>query len=414
MSGSTNFGLNLGLTLNIDNISNKTNRLSCYSSSQEEKFDVENELKLFDEINETTTIQCDNLSNPVNTSGSSGTIFEGNTDNTFIKYSDLPYETTKLFSRGDITCSDVKLRINKAINENSNSLKYAELATIFPLNIMKVYNTTRCKNNQGMFTNIIEMEKVNGITLNEFINRLNLELETDSYKLFSCILQLIYITLYANFNGYVHNDLTTNNIMIYEYDKNFILKGLNINKISFGIEFINPSQKQTSTIPVIKFIDFAYSTYIEPNLLNEKKIFGETRQIIKIIKKKLQSINKSFYPLDDIQSILDTNLKTTNYLDNFNILNDYRLLSDNDIINYSLDEQKIKMSITNFLHELENITTKLYPEYFLFNISEKINELKTNEITDNQNTNKKSKNEYYHKYLKYKKKYLELKKNLNN
>lgn len=110
-----------------------------------------------------------------------------------------------------------------------------------------------------------------------------------------------------------------------------------------------------------------------------------------MIKRKLQSINKSFALLDYIQSILDTNLKTTNYSDNFNMLNDYRLLSDTDIINYSLDEQKIKMSITNFLYELENITTKLYPEYFSFNINEKINGLKTNEITDNQNTNKKSK-----------------------
>lgn len=146
------------------------------------------------------------------------------------------------------------------MNKNSNSLKYAELATIFPLNIMRVYDTTRCKNNQGIFTNIIEMEKVKGITLNEFINILNLELETDKYKLFSCILQLIYITLYANFNGYIHNDLATNNIMIYEYDKNFILKELNINKISFGIEFVNYNQNQNqnqhqiSTIPVIKLI----------------------------------------------------------------------------------------------------------------------------------------------------------------
>lgn len=71
MSGSANFGLNLGLKLNIDDITNKTNRLRCHSSSQEEKFDVENELKSFDEINETTTIPCDNLSNPVNTFGSS-------------------------------------------------------------------------------------------------------------------------------------------------------------------------------------------------------------------------------------------------------------------------------------------------------------------------------------------------------
>lgn len=281
MSGSTNFGLNLGLTLDIEDNSDKATRLRCHYSSQDEKSDVENELKLFDEINETTTNSCKNLSNPVNTSGSSGTIFNGTDDNTFIKYSDLPNETEKLFSRGDIACSDVKLRINKAINENANSLKYAELSKIFPLNIMRVYDATRCKNNQGTFTNIIEMEKVNGITLNEFISKLNLETQTDKYKLFSCILQLIYITLYANFNRYVHNDITTHNIMVYEYDENFILKGLNINKISFGIEFINPNQKKMSTIPVIKLIDFAYSTHIAPNLLDGKKIFFKRDKLLK-------------------------------------------------------------------------------------------------------------------------------------
>lgn len=101
---------------------------------------------------------------------------------------------------------------------------------------MRVYNTTRCKNEQGIFTNIIETEKVICITLNEFINILNFELKTDNYKLFSCILQLIYITLYANFKGYIHNDLTTNNIMVYEYDKNIIINILNINKI-FELKF---------------------------------------------------------------------------------------------------------------------------------------------------------------------------------
>lgn len=86
------------------------------------------------------------------------------------------------------------------------------------------------------------------------------------------------------------------------------------------------------------------------------------------------------------------------------------LLNDDDIINYSLDDHTIKISITHFLYELENITRELYSDYFSFVISDKINELETNI----QFVNKKARNDYYHKYLKYKKKYLELKKKLNN
>lgn len=404
--------LNLSFDTETDDSPNNTKKLNCYSSTQEEQTNAENELELFEKTNEKTTIPCENFLNPINTHGSSGTIFKGKTPNTFIKYSDLPSETTKLFSRSDMYCDAIAMRINKSINENANSIKYAELNKVLPLNIMKVYNTYKCKNEQGLFSNIIEMEKINGITLNEFITKLNLESSMNSYKLFSCILQLIYISLYANFNGYVHNDLSTNNIMISEYDKTFTLSGLNINKTSYDIEFVN-SNKHT-TVPIVKLIDFAYSTYISSEKLNGKVIFGETKQIIKIIKKKLQSLNKKFNPLNDIENILNSSLSSTDYLDNFS-LNEYRLLDDKDIIANSLDKNNFFVSIRNFLNELEYLTKKIYPNDFVFITNKKFSQSNDenanliNLLNSLKISNETNKINYYDKYLKYKKKYLELK-----
>ena len=61
--------------------------------------------------------------NPVNSTGSSGIIYE--LDDKYVKYSDLPTETTKLFPKKYVFCNNITLKLNKSINENCNSLRYA-------------------------------------------------------------------------------------------------------------------------------------------------------------------------------------------------------------------------------------------------------------------------------------------------
>lgn len=410
-------GLNLGLSINTNNDINR-NRLKCKSSNFDDT-GVDKELDLFDNENIKITNKCIKDKKFINSDGSYGSIYELD-DEKYIKYSDLPMETTKLFARSDIDCNELKMRINKSINENYNSTKYAELSKYFPLNIMHIYSTSKCKNENDFFSNVIEMEKINGITLNQFLFNINLNLEPDQYILSCCIMQLIYIITFSNLLGFVHNDLTLNNIMIYNYDNEFTLDGLIINKNNIKINF----KKSRDNIPVVKLIDFSYSTFISKSngKPDDKIIFGEVKQILFIIKTKLHSLNRKFELLDYINNLFDKKIGSE-LLSNFSAINNYRLLSDEKIIEYSLNEQEAKKYIFNFLCETFEAITLLFPNDFNFilNNNVKSNYKSIDEINfepdkkkikfnHNPNTND---NFFYKKYLKYKNKYIQLKKRIS-
>jgi len=399
-------------TLDIDDISEQIDKLNCQADNLDEKIDTENELTLFENKNNTINNKCENYTNIINDNGSSGTIYEY--DGKYIKFSNLPLEVSKLFSKYDIKCNTLKMKINKAINENVNALKFAELAKVFPLQIMNIYSSSECKNDNGLFSNIMLIEKVEGITLGEFLTKINLNNENDLYDLISCLLQLIYITTYANFNGFVHNDLTISNIMIYYSNQKIVLNKLKINK-----NLININLNKSFNTPIVKLIDFSYSTYIEPNKIYNKIIFGETIQIVKIIRNKLKLLHKHCHILEIIDAFLDKCIENTNFYDFIAELdvdiyssNGYRLLSNNKIIELTFDHS-IKECILNFYNDLSKILHEKFNNFFNINISNLIhyNDENVNIINKKQEISNID-DKYHIKYLKYKNKYLNLKKKI--
>lgn len=400
-----------------------SDKLKCHSDNIEEKINAENELKIFETTNDNITTRCDEYNDLITESGlygSSGTIYEY--DNKYIKISNLPLEISKLFNKHDIKCDTVKMKINKSLNENKNNILFSQLSNIYPLHIMKIYSTNQCKNSSGIFSNIMLMEKVSGITLTNYLKNINLNEVTNIRKLVCCLIQLIYITTYANLNGYVHNDLTTNNIMVYDLNEEYKLNGIKINNKNINIYF-----KNVDNIPTIKLIDFSYSTFIQQNRLNNKIIFGETVQVIKIIQNKLNFFKKNCIILKQINELIDHYIQNTELY--FHMLemdvdiytsNGYRLLSDDKIINLSLSKDKL-FNILNFYIDLMKIINIEFEKYFIieiinnkYNFDTDIDIIYDKENIDNSNIRKKTNELYLKKYLKYKNKYIELKKNISN
>lgn len=394
------------LRLNLEQINEIHNdKINCHYGDIEEKQKIEKKMELFENHNNKISNKCDVLSNPVNTNGSSGTIYNSDSENEYVKFSDLPLETSKLFNKKDINCSVLEMKIDKSINENLNSIKYAELNQIFPFNIMEVYDATQCKNNYGMFSNIITIEKINGITLSDFLASLDFNKTEDTKQLICCVIQLIYIITYANLHGYVHNDLTTSNILVYFQPMPFELNGLVIDdsdiKIKFNNEYLN------DLIPTVKIIDFSYSTWINPDLLNNKIIFGETIQAIKMIINKLQILKKNCILLNTLHKLINQCLINTELAEYFvemdidiSSFNGYRLFTDDKIISLA-PNNSITHCLKYFFHNMSQIINQEFMGNF---------EIIQKNIYYKQRQNQKMDQIYYKKYIKYKNKYLVLKK----
>ena len=190
-----------------------------------------------------------------------------------------------------IDCKQGIKQINDIINENNNNIKYSELIHIFPLHILSSNHLEECLTNpivktdlesesiasiaktdenidifSQKITNIYTMEKITGVTLDTFIQNM-----TDENELDYIIIQLFYILLYANINGYYHNDLKANNIIIYYnniheiiYDQLFDYKITIGSKIASGKSSSSSLQQSTSGFPIVKLIDFFSSTFINP------------------------------------------------------------------------------------------------------------------------------------------------------
>ena len=148
------------------------------------------------------------------------------------------------------------------INEISNSLKFNELSNIFPHNVMKIYESNECKNsNSNDIFNLFVIEKVRGITLNEYINILDLNQGDDVTLFISLLLQSIYVIMYANKNGYYHNDIKMDNLMVYELQD---LDSVTLNNLVIdNHQIVLTINKIKNKLILIKFIDFGQSQYVE-------------------------------------------------------------------------------------------------------------------------------------------------------
>jgi len=144
-----------------------------------------------------------------------------NNNNELLKISYNNIRKVKMDNK-TINCKDGIKQINDIINENNNNIIYTKLIKIFPLHILSSKRLEEClvapiTKSESIFeidkgeasskkiidifsqqiTNIYTMKKITGVTLDTFIQNM-----TDENELDYIIIQLFYILLYANINGY--------------------------------------------------------------------------------------------------------------------------------------------------------------------------------------------------------------------
>ena len=323
-----------------------------------------------DHLNATITNNCSKYEDYEEIGhGSYGRIYSmsGNPYN-YLKISDMPYDSySLLYSTNSIECEELESKLDKAINEVENTTKYAKLSYVFPLNIMYIDSAERCMkqyDQHSFVANKFIIEKIDGKTLYDSIVDMN---ETE---IIYCLLQLIYVTLYANLHGYFHNDLSCSNIMLcYNNDVNNLwLDQLVINN---KLILFNFNKKQIiKNIPIVKLIDFSYSTYInfDSDDLKDKIIVGEPQHIVKVLKNKLECISHtsaSSILFTEIYKIIDNFTQSGNqqdvYIDleiNSCSTGGFRILTYNNIIQTAIDRTFINKIIDSIYLLKDTINSK--------------------------------------------------------
>ena len=366
-------------------------------------------------------------------SGGEGVVYNNEQNpNEVIKESRLYSIANQFKTDNTIKCTDLIKHINIAMQEEKNNREFLELKDIFPLHIVQIKEIIKCTKEQltpeikeilidqtiqsRLSNNFVPqimhiMEKINGKTLLDYLKTKNI----DDSQFMIIILQKLYILTYANSNGYYHNDIKLNNIMIYFNDEITHLDFNELLGINIRLEHIH--------LPIVKLIDFTHSyhvereidrnyiidiisfliyidIYLEQNSNHSQRI----KNIIKFIIIEIKKIIKTDY------EHIDYRLIHTDIRKNYNIL-----FSNQDIITLFsniLDEIRIHeillKPITKSDLLLENLslndTTK---KIFLQSNDENIKSLEHSIVELDSD-----KKQFLKKYLKYKKKYYKLKNNI--
>ena len=362
-----------------------------------------------------------------------------------------------------IDCKHGFKQINDIINENNNNIKYSELIQIFPLHILSLNHLEECLINpitkldlesesiagitksdeskdenidiSQKITNMYIMDKITGVTLDTFIQNMT---DENKNELDYIIIQLFYILLYANINGYYHNDLKCNNIIIY-YNN---IHEITYNQLfNYNITIRSESPKGKSLgIPVVKLIDFFSSTFINP--IREVYYITDLISILSNIEDVLNIEIKSKYNF--ILLLLEKlNTENLNKLINLTIGKggwitnqfQFRLLLEEDILRQSfhfnlasLDKifiylQSLLLDNTNIIFHFERksiLDIKSLGEDIkkedIKSLGEDIKkedikkeDIKKEDIKKEDIKKEDIKKEAKKKYLKYKQKYLQLK-----
>ena len=347
-----------------------------------------------------------------------------------------------------IDCKHGFKQINDIINENNNNIKYSELIQIFPLHILSLNHLEECLINpitkldlesesiagitksdeskdenidiSQKITNMYIMDKITGVTLDTFIQNMT---DENKNELDYIIIQLFYILLYANINGYYHNDLKCNNIIIY-YNN---IHEITYNQLfNYNITIRSESPKGKSLgIPVVKLIDFFSSTFINP--IREVYYITDLISILSNIEDVLNIEIKSKYNF--ILLLLEKlNTENLNKLINLTIGKggwitnqfQFRLLLEEDILRQSFhfnlaSLDKIFIYLQSLLLDNTNIIFH-FERKSILDIKSLGEDIKKEDIKSLGEDIKKEdikkediKKEAKKKYLKYKQKYLQLK-----
>ena len=331
-----------------------------------------------DEVTHKQVEQCvETCEGKKSITGSSGTICEVGEigKEKYLKISNMPTIMIENLLSKQLPCSTVMDNISTFENENKNSAMYAELKKQFPDNIMDVYETSQCTDdNTNYYYNHQYIEKIEGITLKEYI-------KTASESLIVKIMfQLFYILIYANMHGYYHNDIKFNNLILKNNTEETIIH----NQIIINNHTINLEIKNMNYTPV--FIDFSNSVFINQTEINQYNII-EAVMILDKFKPHISNIQ--------LRKLIETIIKETQYGIMLTDELSGRLMSHDTLT-------------TEF--ELVNSTK-------IFSLFQEINKfLEQNDLGIKckivRNSLEGGSDNCYHKYLKYKCKYINLKKNL--
>ena len=165
------------------------------------------------EYDDTVNIMDENTINSMTFlgKGSFGKVYENTngSPNKVIKLSNILKKLNYYLNSDKISESMTDNFIKEFRNEQKQITNFSELKQKFPANITQIYDT-KCAliENEPFPINMIIMEKINGIVLQHFLKTCN----DKQFK--HVVILLLQIFLYANLNGYFHNDINMHNIMV--------------------------------------------------------------------------------------------------------------------------------------------------------------------------------------------------------
>ncbi len=371
-------------------------------------------IKNLKEINNTPRNDCINVCNEsIYKSGQNANICNYDSTN-LIKISSTMKSSLHAENMAEACSRKIKM-VDDVLNEQNNIEKFSELKNIFPLHILSSEHIEKCnytdlKDDNKYLTNIFKLEKINGITLTDFFTN-----NYDEQTFYYIIIQLFYVILYANINGYYHNDLNIDNIMIYFN---------NINNLSYSQLKNYKITISDINLPIIKLIDYSSSTFNKINTTNC------ILDLIYILYQMEKYFSDKSTLITELIECLNSNNKNTALKSSYGYDNEiYRLLLNEDLYEKTFHFSEIEISnIFSFLKDKftkynKNVNIEINntnnTNIFLFtnNINKKNKENNINKENKENNINKENKeqvNDYFlQKYLKYKKKYVKLKLKLN-
>lgn len=214
--------------------------------------------------------------------------------------------------------------------EPSSIHSFSTLKTIFPNNIIELFDHFPCKNKKYYQNNFI-MERVYGIVLSKLVDT-----DIDLTDVIALFFQAYYIIIYANMNGLFHNDLKWENLMVSNERYDITLEGLILDGTSISIQFKDAL--------ILKFIDYAFAREIKKTNL----IPIETISIVNI-----------FSSIIDSCKLDETNAYDTTSDENYEtcILKDFDIFTQ-DLLKLDLaswNKRCINVSPHSLYHEMRKL-----------------------------------------------------------
>jgi len=332
---------NSPLTISLEESEKK---LSCMDSSHQKKFD--DNKSQFDEKIVSITRECVRPQEKEFYKNKNSIIYElSSNPNILVKESKLLLQTYRLVNTTDIAytskidCYNANKLIEKSLNEAKSAEHYSQiLKSLYPQHFVDIKHLHTCKYHPDTdFSNFFKMEKVDGITMENFVE----STEISDNTLCKLILQMLYILIHSNSLGLYHNDLKLNNIMVYMTGHpNIVYDQMD----GIKLEILNPNY-------LFKLIDYSDVLIVEQTNSNEIKLID----IIKFVS-LIKNITKEYINSSLLIQTIENNLGA----DIFGFSDDsYRLLSIEEIDSFSTKVNK--NTIVQLFHDIQNIQN-LYPQ----------------------------------------------------